>query len=745
MTKLLALLITGLLGSCLVAAQSLPPGLRLWLRADTLTTVSNGVVQKWGSIVGGHTATAQPGAGLTLGKINNRPAIEFANSAYYSAPSVFPVRRDYTMYLVFHWNGVHAANNMVSGQNRAFFTNAPGVPTVLHNGDFGRLGVSSQTLSGPTVIRVVHTDSSGRTRIALNNEHVSDDLLPRNVDSTIFLGAYQGGYGLNGSIAEVLIFDRNMSPAEQITVEKYLHDRYAIKRAAEPPQPVVRFLTIPRSLEVADASAGLTVRGVIISDSLEEIKIDILREGESIASRTYPKPNMGDTVACQAKIRQELASFSTVVTARRLGGTVSDTMVKSTDIVPGIVFAVNGQSNSIFGDASLPISIWARTFGGNFSQAASDTNYMRSTATGNGGGNNVGAWALSIQNAMADQLKTASLCISGGVGGTRIEQHLPDESNRLNLSTIYGSWLYRVIKSGSRERISWMFWYQGESNHDDDNYTVHFEKLRAAWKQDLPNLRYIVVVQIRPGCAGPSHAKLREDQARLQDTYPDVIVHAAAGLPGHDGCHYSGIGYSTLAEQLFDVYQRNSDFDRKETYRSSPRPTKFTLENNPQKKSQTVAISFDGDADLIMTSDALIGGNIRRAADAFFANGQGAFHPTSVSVGPKNQLNLVFSDAITVRSVSYVPDYTYDDGTVFQGPWLMTRAGVGALSFHARQFDVTSAGDDPESPTDTDSLQEIVDLTGRVVGTSAEELQLLPTGAYLIRYARSAGKIYMVR
>ena len=181
----IALLTTVMVGE----AQTLPAGLRLWLRADTLTVDSAGVIKRWGSIVGGHVAEAQPGTGLTLGTINSRAAIVFANSAFYKAPSVFPVKRDYTMYVVYNWNGVHSANNMVSGENRAFFTSAPGVPTVLHSGDFARLSVSSLTLSGPTVLRVRHTHATGQTSIAHNNAQASDDIIPQNIDSTVYVGA----------------------------------------------------------------------------------------------------------------------------------------------------------------------------------------------------------------------------------------------------------------------------------------------------------------------------------------------------------------------------------------------------------------------------------------------------------------------------------------------------------------------------------------------------------------------------
>lgn len=727
-------------------SQSMPSGLRLWFRADTLTTLVNGSVSRWGSLVGGHVALAQPGTGLTPDKIGPRTAIAFANSAFFKAPSIFPVQRDYTMYVVFNWNGVHAANNLVSGMNRAFFTSAPGVTSVLHNGDFSRLSTSSRAVSGPTVLRVRHSDETGRTSISHNNVLTSNDVIPSNIDSVVFIGAYQAGNGLNGSIGEVLVFERSLTPAEELQVEVYLHNRFEIVRTPDPPKPVIEFVQMPRSLEVIDARAGLAVRGVVISDSLDIVSIDLRKDGTTIASKTYAQPKVGDTIFCSAEVKQELISYSATVVSKKLGKPRADTMLSATDIVPGIVFTVTGQSNSIFGDGSLPISVWARTFGGNFSQSSADTNYARSTATGNGGGNNVGAWALGLQNSMAEQLRTASMCISGGVGGTRIEQHLPDVNNRLNLGTIYGSWLYRVIKSGAREKIRWLFWYQGESNHDEDNYAVHFDNLRMAWKKDLPNLQYIVVVQIRPGCAGPRHAKLRDEQRQLQDRYSDVIVHAAGGLPGHDGCHYAGVGYTTLSQQLFEIYRRNELSMQPGVYRASPTPRTASLVRLPSKGRQEVRISFVHGGDLMMTSDALIGGTLRTASQAWFANNTSSLHPSTVRVDG-SQVTLEFPYDPPISVISYVPDYTYDDGsTVFQGPWLTSLAGVGALSFHNLPMTTTDVDDEPLDVADhTQVLRQVVDLTGCVVATTPEERDRLPSGAYLLIYAHSVRKVFLVR
>lgn len=667
-------------------------------------------------------------------RINGKSSISFDGASYFRAPSIFPVKRSYTLYIVVEWSGIHSANNMVSGQNRALFTNAPGVPTILHNGDFNRLSISSRALSGPTVLRVNHVDSTGVTTIALNNAETSRDILPQNADSVIYIGAYQQGYAFNGSIAEILLFDSSLAPPEAAAVESYLHARYGIARTPDPVPPAVRWLRAPRNLEVVESGGLVELEGVVASDTVSRVSITVRRDTVVVRQRELGGLSRGSVLRDSVAITGDLASWSVLVATQSVRGII-DTALHVQDIAPGIVFAVNGQSNSIFGDGTLPSTPWARTFGGNFSQRPSDTAFTLSNPTTSGGGSSVGAWPFQLQQALTTQFRLASVCINGGVGGTRIEAHLPDPMNRLNLSTIYGSWLYRIIKSGSREKIRWLFWYQGESNSSSDDYVALFDTLRRAWKADLPNLATIVVVQIRPGCAGPGHAELRDEQRRLQDRYPDVIVHAASGLPGHDGCHYSGVGYATLSQQLFDLYRRTELSTQPGRVHLSP-----TIEEAISVSDSVVRVRFKDADQLMMTSDLIINGAKRRAVDAWFADDIPTLHPRSVSIQGAT-VTLVFPRSVT--RVSYVPDYAYDDAkTIYQGPWLVTASGVGALSFHNAPVIVASVNGGPSDPVFDEGEFEVYDVTGRFI---AATLEGLPSGAYICRSKTGVRKIVTTR
>ena len=90
-----------------------------------------------------------------------------------------------------------------------------------------------------------------------------------------------------------------------------------------------------------------------------------------------------------------------------------------------------------------------------------------------------------------------------------------------------------------------------------------------------------------------------------------------------------------------------------------------------------------------------------------------------------------------------MPDYAYDDATsIYQGPWLVTAGGIGALSFHnvpvvptsveeAQQVDVAENGD-----------FTVYDLTGRYIGDSTVDL---PAGAYICWSRTGTRKILISR
>jgi hypothetical protein len=724
-------------------AQVPSSGLRLWLRADSLVqSQAGGYVSRWGNIARPEQAAVPGGASIvTLDTLNGRPALVFRGDAYLEAPAIMPVRSDYTLIVVMRIDDVAATNNIVSGNNRAFWLGSNVYPRVLHAGNFGQQAVSSVPVRGPAVLRVRYAYGSGVARIDVNNQPGAADVVPANTDSVIFLGAYLRGNFLKGRIAEVLLYDRPLEGAELVAMDAYLHGRYAIDRFADPPPPRMSFTAVPGDLLVARCGDSIVVEGRVLRSGITELRATITASGELVARRVVRSPSVDTDVRLTAAVVSLPVTMDVLIVADTLDTTVAggrivqDTILARRSIVCGDVISINGQSNSIWGAQGIVPSPWARTFGGNYSQQRADTLFRQSIATGTGGGANVGGWGLWLQNAIADSMNTATLVINGGVGGTRIEQHLPDAKDRSNLSTIYGSWLYRILKSGTRERIRWLFWYQGESNGGTDDYLSLFDRLRSAWLEDLPNLQHIVVVQIRPGCGPAGHARIRDMQRQLEGRYPDVLVHAAAGLPGHDGCHYTTAGYVALGEQLFDLYRINELGMMPAPFMTSPTIDEALCADGSCTR---VRLAFRRGSGLRFTPDTTVGGALRRATDAFFGNGDTAVRPRSVDVDPETgTVTLDFEERVT--TVSYIPD-TYYAGTnvVYQGPWLVTAQGVGALTFHNIAVSTTTV-DDSRRAGSTEFVEPeprnvvVIDVRGRIITTDPTAVNLLPSGVYIVR------------
>lgn len=723
---LLALLAGLLLTPTIYAQQPL-----VHLRADSLAVLADSVhVAEWQSTTDhkrfvADTAFVMPT--LVRDGMNGKPTLRFANDGYLSGPPMFPVGKDYTLYVVMRWDKKSASNNLVSGTSHALYMGNTPYPRVLHNGNFTDVCVSSVPCNGPTIVRVEYDESEHRARIALNNVEGGDAPVPSNVDSTFYIGSYAKGNFFWGDIAEVILFDRLLDSTERIALELPLHARYDIPRATDPPRPVVRFTQVPSPLHFYPEGDSLKVSGVVTDDAVRRVDFTLdssgVRVDEWSADATSEK-----SFSFARLLYAGLHDYAVKGVAELADGSQRE-LVNATSIVCGLAITIEGQSNSMYADPTLQPSPYARTFGSNFGQLASDTTFKGSIATSHGGGANVGAWGLGLQNHFAQELQLPTCVINGGVSGTRIELHFPDEAMRMKLSTIYGSWLYRLTKSGLRDNIRWLFWYQGESNSGGDGYAALFDKLYKAWQQDLPNLEHIVVVQIRPGCGGTAHALLRDDQRRFQDLYPNVIVHTACGLPGHDGCHFAPDGYRELAQQLFHLYRDVEAGNINSDWRA---PTIATAKLDVTDGTVHVQTRYAKTLRVVLA-------NGQPLRNAFFFNADEGLKPDSVwFVG--QTIVMRPPAGLTISTVSYTPDKTDATGAIYEGPFIVDELGNGLITFYnipvipsSVEDHATSSSPPPQVVHHGDHLHladqpatiQVVALNGAVCTTTSSTTELV--------------------
>jgi PKD repeat protein len=228
------------------SSVDLGTGISLWLRADAgVTTVSNAVSQ-WsdqsgmGLNVSQATAGNRPTLVNNVTSLNNRPAISFngtsnfltssmnsglanssmtvfvigsggsqstANAVYYS---IGPVSSGF-------WLTRRASNSRIGAYNnnqlvQGTLTNLP-----TSGYDFRLFGVR-KSLGNALQIKV-----NGINEIVSTNTTAIGSF----TDANIQIGAGNSGSFLNGQIAEVLVYNRDLSDLELNQVEKYLMDKYA--------------------------------------------------------------------------------------------------------------------------------------------------------------------------------------------------------------------------------------------------------------------------------------------------------------------------------------------------------------------------------------------------------------------------------------------------------------------------------------------------------------------------------------
>ena len=227
--------------------------LALHLRADReVETSPEGWVTRWGDTSGqGHEATS-PGEGLApLWKetgLGGRPALQFGGESQFlklagpvvagQEATIFAVATDRALEshreIVSNWNG--AAGNSTT----SLFVGTTGKGVVRVSDDFTTAGEVSDP-TNPFVLTV----SLGSQGVAVwQNERElgrrSSSISPRNLSTAWVVGQQgniQGEYW-KGELAELIVFDRELTDPERQAIGDYLLTRYAIASREPPVEPV---------------------------------------------------------------------------------------------------------------------------------------------------------------------------------------------------------------------------------------------------------------------------------------------------------------------------------------------------------------------------------------------------------------------------------------------------------------------------------------------------------------------------
>ena len=183
-------------------------------------------------------------------------------------------------------------------------------------------------------------------------------------------------------------------------------------------------------------------------------------------------------------------SFTTTITAElaeydfellfRNGAAQDFSVRRTTNIVAGDVFIIEGQSNAttipVSGNADAYNSPFIRTFGLGTADTDGMLTYL-SWFVANGGGSSgvgsldsvggIGQWGMVLGNLLMSTNNVPIAILNGGNGGQPISFFQRNNSNPTDILTNYGRLLYRVQKGGLSGTVRSILYYQGESDNNN--------------------------------------------------------------------------------------------------------------------------------------------------------------------------------------------------------------------------------------------------------------------------------------
>ena len=369
-----------------------------------------------------------------------------------------------------------------------------------------------------------------------------------------------------------------------------------------------------------------------------------------------------------------------------------DKQLLADSVVAGDVYVIAGQSNgaaSGSGNPGVTNEYW-RNFGCVQKEAPynpADTIWGMSNSAGWGYGRMFyNGWSGYImqRNLLQEQnMPTAILNIA--IGGSSLNQNLPNDENHEDLTTFYGKGLYRLRKAGLADAVKAIIWVQGESDQNGlyEDYALRFDKLYTAWKQDYPNVERVYLSQINVGCGTSQYAsEMREMQRLFGETYDDITVITNIGITiRYDSCHYVDDGYDRLYTQYTRLIER--DFYGKSFDRPLTSPAVQSVRWTDEQK-KAIEIRFDQE----MVWPGIMWG--RDMKDYFYDENEQPVPMASgkVDEADKHLVILTLEQSATRPThLTYGPDnYVYSAtrgmDTLYVDPWLRNEDGYAALTFN---------------------------------------------------------------
>jgi hypothetical protein len=661
-------------------AQSVPLGSILWLRSDTGVVTQNGLVAIWHDQSGHGNDVRMDDTGSRPNLIidSGRQAVLFHGWNYLQGPPIFPDSADYTIAIVAKVNNANVINNLISGNVHSLYFNSNLYPCVVHawfqDQEVATVPVWS---NGFSAITALYDQAYQQATLYVNGQFADSSYILSTSDTTLTIGSYNGSYFLQGEIEEILLYNRKLTPSEDSSLNAYLMTRYGIAPSIPLPKPDSTFSSIPNPFQLYprgdDDSATVSIAGAIYRSGFDSIyvlqfKNNLLLHRTS-QSLTYDRGRAN--FAFSPRIHAELSEYQFEV--HLVAGAFDSLIALRDSIACGDMFLMDGQSNAFNGFAIDTFrNEYCRSLGPRGSENLRDTLWFEAD-------NDVGGADQRIQQDLMAYTHIPTCSINEAIGGTPIEAHLRNDSDKYDLRTIYGRTLYRATKTGMLNAIKVIYWLQGESNYAP-GYYQNFLTLYRSWKEDYPNLQKIYLLQMRPNYCDFGNIAMRDVQRTMGDSIPSVEPIASAAMQNQTGCHYNDDGYREMGDRFYLEFAR--DFYHATDTVNLRSPNAINAWYSKPDYSQIAILFSPPDAKLQMTDDTTVDGIFATLKDYLYLDDTST-HVQSVAFDD-DTLFVNFDKASKAQSIQYLPDQWYNgsDSVVYEGPWIVNSRGFGALLWY---------------------------------------------------------------
>jgi len=531
------------------------------------------------------------------------------------------------------------------------------------------------------VLVATYDAASGLAELFVDGAPVASGALPPPADPAVAFGASKlGGLGFEGAIAEARLFGSALTAAERAAVEAELGV------FADPAFPRVELTVLPREAQVfqRDASnvASLRVEGVVLTPGYDRARIAVTRDGAPYAAKqTALVYSGGGAISAPFALAIDATAglHDYELRLELLAGAQSTPLAVRSNLCVGDVFLVDGQSNAVardfhgeaLGDAYQ--DPFVRSFGDGrwvyglgppivVSKGAHerDLNWDLARSLVPHDHATVGQWALAMATTLRQQEGVPIAVINGGCEGTSVLEHARNDADPTDPKGLYGRLLHRAREAGVADDVRALFYYQGEVDGEIESlWADAFADMHAGWLADYAGLERVYLFQVREGC-NLANDGVREAQRQLGEALPGVTVVPTTAVSGHDGCHFFHAGYAELG-------QRTAQLVARDLY-GAPFP-----DVDAPRIGQAQWASPAQDALLLTFEPAGLALVVDPGAESFVSVSDGTQVTLVTALGP-SRLRVQLAGPSLAGSVTW-------RGHAFDGPWIRTAGGVGALTF----------------------------------------------------------------